>query len=194
MIETTNPEINVDELMERVRAEAAKLGQSGGLSSAGSRRTLAIALPPVRILSPPPRLPGFRSVNPKRERIESILREAREKSENPTIPKVFRRFFRKQGGYNRVLIDAVDRLSKTQVQIAKQMREISTAMETQGRWMRALAEHRQSDATWMRAAAQQMSDLAVQVEELATAAGAADTELLEQSSAGTDSSRRSDRS
>jgi hypothetical protein len=169
MIETSNPEINVDELMERVRAEAAKLANSGVISG-GSHRALAIALPPVRVLAPPPRLPGFRSVDPKKERIANILRDAREKSEgNPSIPKMFRRFFRKQGGYNRLLIDAVDRLAKTQVQMTKQLREVSSALETQSRWIRAMAEHRQSDAAWMRAAAQQISDLAGEVSDLAAA-------------------------
>ena len=177
MIETSNPEINVDELMERVRAEAARLAQSG-FGSSGSRRSIAIALPPVRVLAPPPRLPGFKAVDPKKERIDSILRSAREKSEgNPSIPKMFRRFFRKQGGYNRMLIDAVDRLAKTQAQMAKQMREVSSALETQSRWMRALAEHRQSDATWMRAAAQRISDLACDLEELAATNDAASGEM-----------------
>ena len=172
MIETNNPEINVDELMERVRAEAARLAQSGA-ASAGSRRMLAIALPPVRVLAPPPRLPTFRTLDAKKERIDSILRDAREKSDgNPNIPKMFRRFFRKQGGYNRMLIDAVDRLAKTQAQMTKQLREVSGALETQSQWMRALAEHRQSDATWMRAAAQRISDLAFDLEELAATTGA----------------------
>ena len=193
MIDTSNPEINVDELMERVRAEAAKLAHAG-LGAPIGRRALALTLPPVRTLAPQPRLPAFKAVDTKKERIDSILRDAREKSENPKIPKMFRRFFRKQGGYNRMLIDAVDRLTKTQVQIAKQLREISSAIETQGRWMRVLAEHRQSDATWMRSAAQQISDLALQLQELAAAVDAGSTEWRQQSSADAATSPRRDRS
>ena len=168
MIETSNPAIDIDELMERVRAEAAKLTQSGD-GMIASRRPLALTLPPIRVMAPPPRLPALRSPETKKERIDTILRQAREKSDNPAIPKIFRGLFRKQGGYNRLLIDAVDRLSKTQAQMAKHVREVSNALETQSRWMRALAEHRQSDATWMRAAAQQISDLALDLHDLAAA-------------------------
>ena len=38
---------------------------------------------------------------------------------DPRVPKIFRRFFRKQGGYHGLLIDSVEHLAKTTAQLAK---------------------------------------------------------------------------
>ena len=167
MIETANPEIDIEELMQRVRLEASKLRNSNGRSTTVAVRTRGSALPPLRVLPPPPRLSLLKSVDVKRERLEGMLREAREKAEgNPSIPKMFRRFFRKQGGYNRLLADSVAVLGKTNAQLAKQLRELGAAFETQSRWLRSLAEYRQSDNAWMRAATQQISSVTSEMAEL----------------------------
>lgn len=93
MIETSNPEIDVEELMHRVRAEAAKL-KHVDLSSSNRRALSLVHLPPVRMLAPPPRTFPFKSVDVKQERLDRLLDEARRKSEgDPRIPKMFRRFF-----------------------------------------------------------------------------------------------------
>lgn len=167
MIETANPEINVEELMQRVRVEAAKLRGMNGRSSGVSVRPRGASLPPIRVLPPPPRPPLLKAVDAKRERLEGMLREAREKAEGDRrIPKMFRRFFRKQGGYNRLLADSVTVLIKTNAQLARQLRELGAAFETQSRWLRSLAEYRQGDSAWMRAASQQISSLTNDVAEL----------------------------
>ena len=167
MIETANPEIDVEELMQRVRLEASKLRSGNGRSTTLAVRTRGSALPPVRVLPLPPRSPLLKTVDIKRERLDGMLREAREKSDgNPSIPKMFRRFFRKQGGYNRLLADSVALLGKTNVQLAKQLRELGAAFETQSRWLRSLAEYRQSDTAWMRAATQQISSVESEIAEL----------------------------
>ena len=172
MIETANPEINVEELMQRVRLEASKLRNVHGRSTSLSVRSRGSTLPPIRVLPPPPRPPLLKALDPKRERLDSMLREAREKSEgSPRIPKMFRRFFRKQGGYNRLLADSVALLGKTNAQLAKQLREMNAAFETQSRWLRSVAEYRQSDAAWMRAATQQISSLGNHLAELGGPAG-----------------------
>ena len=167
MIETANPEIDIEELMQRVRLEASKLRSSNGRSTTLAVRTRGPALPPLRVLPPPPRLPLLKTVDVKRERLEGMLREAREKAEgNPSIPKMFRRFFRKQGGYNRLLIDSVTLLGKSTAQIAKRLSELTTAIEPQNRWLRTLSEYRQSDVNWMRMATQEITALREEIAEL----------------------------
>lgn len=171
MIETRNPDINVDELMKRVHVEAAKLSAAAETGSSSMVRCQpAATLPPVRVLAPPPQLPALRAADSKTDRIDSMMRDARASSEgNPNIPKMFRRFFRKQGGYNRIMADAVGLLSHTQMVTNKQLLEARDLLEAQHRWLRALAEHRQADVRWMRAAAQQIADLTADVDRLVTA-------------------------
>ena len=168
MIETAIREIDVEQLMQRVRVEAAKLrSANGGRATAGSARGRGSMLPPIRVLPPPPRLPLVTSVDPKRERLEGMLREARAKAEgNPSMPKFLRRFTRKQGGYNRLLIDSVAAVGKIAAQLAKRMTELVNAAEAQSRWLRAVAEYRQTDGAWMRAAAQQIGTLQDEIAEL----------------------------
>ena len=167
MIETAIPEINVDELMQRVRVEAAKLRSGSGRTAQGLARARGSTLPPVRVLPPPPRSALLKPVDAKRERLDAMLREAQAKSEgNPSVPKMFRRFFRKQGGYNRLLIDSATLLGKTTAQLAKRLSELTTSIEPQTRWLRALAEYRQSDVNWMRAATQEITALREEVAEL----------------------------
>ena len=167
MIESAIPEIDVEQLMHRVRLEAAKLRSAGGRSSDALSRPRASTLPPLRVLPPPPRLPVLKMVDAKQERFERLLREAQAKSDgNPRVPKVFRRFFRKQGGYNRLLIDSVALLAKTTAQLAKRLGELTASIEPQSRWLRALAEFRQSDTTWMRAASQEIVALREEIGEL----------------------------
>ena len=167
MIETVIPEINVDELMQRVRVEAAKLRSGAGRGTHAVTRARGSTLPAVRVLPPPPRAVLLKPVDPKRERLDGMMREAQAKSDgNPSVPKMFRRFFRKQGGYNRLLIDAVTLLSKTTAQLAKRVTELTSSIEPQNRWLRALAEYRQSDVNWMRAATQEITTLREEITEL----------------------------
>lgn len=167
MIETVIPKINIDELMQRVRVEAAKLRSGGGRGTHAVTRTRGSTLPAVRVLPPPPRSVLLKPVDAKRERLDGMLREAQAKSDgNSRVPKMFRRFFRKQGGYNRLLIDSVALLGKTTAQLAKRVTELSTSIEPQNRWLRALAEYRQSDVNWMRAATQELTSLREEVSEL----------------------------
>lgn len=151
MIETTNPEIDVNELMDRVRVEAAKIGASGSrLTQAGTRA--ATTLPRVRVLAPPPAPVAIRPVEVKKERFQQLLTRARERIAAPRwVPKPLRWLFRRQGAYNEVVLEMLGSLVKTNELLSRRNRELSTTLEAQNRWLHVLAEHHDADTEWLRA-------------------------------------------
>ena len=158
MIETTVPEINVTELMERIRAEAKRPKPNrrpiGGANGAVS------ALPPVAML---PRAPSVWIPDPvksKQKRVERLMETARQKNDSGSrLPKFLRRFFRKQGGYNRAVIDAIDALAKTNHHLTQRVADITVCLGQFNSWLLALHDQSDSDANWMKAAAPAVSTL-----------------------------------
>lgn len=157
MIETTIPGIDVAELMQRVRAEAAKIAQRTGGPRDGNGAAGPSLLPAVRVLPPPPAPVSIRPVNFKRERLEDLLKSAREDSAAPKwVPKPLRGLFRDQGGFNRRVLDMITSLVKTNSELTNRARELSSAVEAQSRWLNVLADRRAADGAWMRAAEQRL--------------------------------------
>jgi SAM-dependent methyltransferase len=152
VIETTVPEINVIELMERVRAEADRL-------KAAPRRALVPAetspqLPPVTMLPGAPAVWIPAPVKSRKQRVDALVETARSKNEpHSKIPKFLRRFFRKQGGYNRAVVESIASLSKTTDDVARRLGEITTCLGQFNGWLLALHEQSDADARWMKAAA-----------------------------------------
>jgi len=154
MIESNNPEINVNQLMERIRAEVARRRDLSLLQRNGSGRAVSTVLPQVHFLAPLPPMVSPRRIDVKEERLTSILQRAREKTEvSKRIPKLLRRLFRKQGGYNNLLLESVAVLTRTNVELNKRFQEWAGAFEIQNRWLSDLSSARDADAAWMRAAA-----------------------------------------
>ena len=154
MIESNNPEIDVNQLMERIRAEVARRRDLGLLQRNGSGRAVSTVLPQVHFLAPLPPMVSPRRIDVKEERLTSILQRAREKTEvSKRIPKLLRRLFRKQGGYNNLLLESVAVLTRTNVELNKRFQEWAGAFEIQNRWLSDLSSARDADAAWMRAAA-----------------------------------------
>ena len=160
MIESSNPEINVQELMAKVRREAHLRQQqpqrqrtANGQASSPPPPS-AVTLPP---LVEPPIIPPFQSsgpLDPKKERIDQILKRAREMTEVARgIPKLFRGLFRSQGGFNRAMLETVGSLAKTNAQLNKRVQELTAAAQHQNHWLQVLVDHRRADLAWMQAAA-----------------------------------------
>jgi SAM-dependent methyltransferase len=103
----------------------------------------------------------------KEERLTSILQRAREKTEvSKRIPKLLRRLFRKQGGYNKLLLESVAVLTKTNVELNKRLQELAGARDADAAWMRAAAtiiasvpRHRESVLAATNALAEQINTL-----------------------------------
>ena len=98
MIESQNPEIDVQELMARVRAEVEK-------------RKARPPAPPVGPLATPASATGAAAspFHPLREKITVALNRARQKNHvSSRIPALIHPFFRNQGGFNLQLLRAIE--------------------------------------------------------------------------------------
>jgi SAM-dependent methyltransferase len=152
MIETTVSEINITELMERVRAEA--LRPKPAPRRPAPRDEKPMTLPPVAKLPAAPAvwIPG--PVKSRNERLEQLVETARKKNEpHSRVPKFLRRFFRKQGGYNRAVAESIAVLSKTADDLTRRTGEITACLGHLNSWLLAVHEQSDSDANWMNAAA-----------------------------------------
>src|SRR5437764_3697978 len=166
MIESTNPEIDVNELMERVRAEAARIRER----PRRVRRSPSLAQPawpPIAPLPPVPtgQIPQPRK--PKKERLDQLLQSARRKTQvSSVIPKFLRGLFRRQGAYNTSVLESLGVLAQSSVELNKRVREIALCLERFNGWLLALNQHREADANWMTAATPAVSMIAAQENEL----------------------------
>lgn len=176
MIETTNPEIDVNQLMERVRAEAAKIPLRPRRARPGADGAMPV-LPEIAVLPPVPALwiPG--AVTPRKEKLDELLLRARQKTEvSSIIPKFLRGLFRRQGAYNKGVLDSIKVLGQSNEELAKRVREIGTCLGQLNGWLVTLHQHREADVQWMTGAASSFAmmartreafetDLQIQVEE-----------------------------
>jgi O-antigen chain-terminating methyltransferase len=171
MIESKNPEIDVQELMVRVRREASKARppqRNGDSPSPLAAAVPAVVLPPVPDLPPPPPFQSSGPVDPKKDRLDHILTQARKMTEvSPSIPKLFRGFFRKQGGFNRAVLETVAAVVKTNAQLNKRVQELNAAAQQHNYGLQQAAEHRRAESEWMRTAAPVISSFAALQERLA---------------------------
>ena len=76
MIESNNPEIDVNQLMERIRAEVARRRDLGLLRRNGSGDAVSTVLPQVHFLAPLPPMVSPRRIDVKEGRLTSILQRA----------------------------------------------------------------------------------------------------------------------
>ncbi|MFN2476105.1 MAG: hypothetical protein ABR526_07180 [Chthoniobacterales bacterium] len=159
MIETTIPAVDVDDLMQRVRAEAAKIAERSSLQQQIPDRR-PVNSPSPAVLPPPPAPVTVRPVNLKRERLDNLLHHAREDTRVARwIPKFLRGLFRKQAGFNRNVLDALTSLVKTNAELTSRVHELSSALDAQGHWLNLLPGSRAADAAWMRAVEQKVTVL-----------------------------------
>lgn len=166
MIESTNPEIDVNELMERVRAEAARIRERPRRARTVPK-AIAPALPPIAVLPPVPSVQIPQPINPKKERLEQLLQNARSKTRvSSIIPRFLRGLFRNQDAYNTSVLESLGVLAKSSVELNKRMGEVVLCLERFNGWLLALNQHREADANWMTAATPAIAMIAPQGDEL----------------------------
>jgi chromosome segregation ATPase len=142
MNEPTTPELDVTDLMQRVRAEAAEMAQRTP-DRHGQSDAVPTSSAPVPGLTHPPALPAMRPVNLKRERLHELLRQASESTGVASwVPKPLRGLFRKQGTFNRAVIDAITSLVKTNTELTNRVHDLSLALDVQTRWLNLMADGR----------------------------------------------------
>jgi O-antigen chain-terminating methyltransferase len=145
MIETTIPEINVVELMERVRAKAEEI----------RRLEARPKLPPIAGVKETPRAVLPTAVIPKTQKIVDAARDARQAvAVSRWIPKPLRGLFRRQDRFDRDVLRSIDSLAHTNGQLADRLRHLTACVEVQDHAIQHLADLRRRDADWMRAVAE----------------------------------------
>ncbi|MEY2508776.1 MAG: hypothetical protein QOH01_3105 [Verrucomicrobiota bacterium] len=162
MIETTIPEINVAELMERVRVEARRWRPLSSRLSPVATTDGAVSLPPIARLPDAPSIwvPG--PIKSNRPRLDSLLQTAGEKTGiGSRIPKFLRRFFRKQGAFNRVVLDTMAALTKSNDALTRRLGDVCIIVGQFNNWLTAVHEQSDADANWMKAAAPVISKVAL---------------------------------
>jgi SAM-dependent methyltransferase len=145
MIETTIPEINVVELMERVRAKAEEI----------RRLEARPKLPPIAGVKETPRAVLPTAVIPKTQKIVDAARDARQAvAVSRWIPKPLRGLFRRQDRFDRDVLRSIDSLAHTNGQLADRLRHLTACVEVQDHAIQHLADLRRQDGTWMQAVAE----------------------------------------
>lgn len=123
--------MTITEVMQQVADEVRRRQASrGGSASNGGAAPGPSVLPPA-----PPRL----YVTPLKEggieRFSELEQRARQKTEvSRRVPKFLRRLFRKQGGFNKDILEVVKFLMKENREANKRLREIITYLRAENGW------------------------------------------------------------
>lgn len=142
MIETTIAEINVLELMERVRAKAEEI----------RRLEARPKLPPIAAVAQPPNAVLPTAVHAKTDKVIGGVHRARDATTvSRWIPKFLRGLFRRQGLFNDEMLRAVESLAHTNAQLADRLRHLTACVEVQDHFIHHLSGVRHADAAWMEA-------------------------------------------
>ena len=154
------PAVELDELVERIR-RAADL-ENGPVAGATNDDFTSSGLPPV----PEPALPPSSTLSSPStgnavSRPESLLDQAaawlqngrRKNQVSGSVPKLLRPLFRNQGGFNSVLLEAVERLVEVNRNLRQQNFELQERMMDFHAWAHAVAETGLGNRGWMEAAA-----------------------------------------
>jgi 2-polyprenyl-3-methyl-5-hydroxy-6-metoxy-1,4-benzoquinol methylase len=80
------------------------------------------------------------------EKLASLRERGREKTEvSRWIPKPFRRWFRKQGGFNKIVLESLGLVEKTQRDLIKKNSEVRAYLSAHYYWFRDFVERRVED-------------------------------------------------
>lgn len=140
MIETTIPEIDVSDLMDRVRGKVDHGRETlppSHLPPIGQVRQLATVIP-----SKPPAQ--------KTEQILETLQRARQAiTVSRWIPKPLRGLFRRQHKFNHEVLRVLEWFGNTNAQLADRLRHVMACVEVEDHGVQHLAELRRADGEWM---------------------------------------------
>jgi len=155
MIESNNPEIDVNALMAQVRIEAERIRTLSPQRRSSPDGAVSETLPKLLSLRPPPKVGSFESLHPQRLKpLHDLLERARQATEvSKGIPKFLRQLFRKQGRYNSLLIQSVIPLFETLDRLLQWQEQLVSELEAQARWLNDLNHVYSSQLSWNRAAA-----------------------------------------
>ena len=165
MIETAIPEINVIELMARIRAKTAEIERANDQAVGGAAHSGSLSLPGLPRTPAPPEaaLPG--PVKTRRERIYAALERAQRAGQVAEwVPKVFRSLFRKQGAHNRATLETIRLLTKANAELVQRVEQLSACLRVQQDWLQLTHSLRAQETAWKDAVAQTLQSLPEAVE------------------------------
>lgn len=139
-METTNLEVDAGELMERIRRgatnEEQRLRTVLPLVEPADSPTVIAAAPPAGHLQPK----RLRS-----DKLAAVLQRASEKTKvDSRIPKFLRWLFRKQGGYNELILEAIAVLARMIESLHAQSCAMAAHLEAQAAWLETFIRSPQS--------------------------------------------------
>lgn len=155
------PPVEIDELMERIRAAVRAQHQD---DAAPARAPLPIHPPIPASLSTVSMPPGLPGAERERAALELALAEAaslipragRKTQVRKSVPKIFRPLYRNQGGFNGIVLEAMERLLEANQQLRRQnvrfqeqLDGLETALKRQHDWIAAAAHTHEQHREWM---------------------------------------------
>ena len=153
--DSRKPVVGLDELTERIRAAAQR--ENGLLKGASKLLSSTSDLPPVPESLLPPSAPVDATGNAgAARRPETLLDEAasmllggRKKNTVPgSVPRLLRQFFRNQGGYNSVLLEAVERLLDVNRTLRRENSELHDQIMELHTWAHSVAQTSAENRDW----------------------------------------------
>lgn len=143
-------EIDVEELKRRIRAEVSH-------RTSFTNGELGSAQTPSRHDGEPHYSDVLQfylaegSLGQTADKLAGVLERARGKNEvNRWIPKIFRRMFRRQGGFNKLLLEGFQVLLKSLKKLRSENAEVRAYLQAQYFWLRDFAARRQEDRKSLR--------------------------------------------
>lgn len=130
----TNPTIDIQDVMARLRSEVKRRHP---LQQPVTSRDGHSARPDLPELPAPPSRDALtaETLLPVGE-IRQLLQLAKNQTiVSPRIPRLFRRLFRKQGGFNKALMDALKLLVRSDRKLLHQQGQIKSWVEAQASWL-----------------------------------------------------------
>jgi SAM-dependent methyltransferase len=141
MIESNIPDVDVNDLLSKVRVEAERLGNLAERQPRESRDRAGANLRNPPGLRPFPRMatplqPDLARTRDELTRLHDLLERARQASElSRRIPRPFRKLFRQQDNYNALLIQSVIPLFQAVSRLIQCQERLAASLDAHAGWL-----------------------------------------------------------
>jgi SAM-dependent methyltransferase len=124
--------VKITEVMQQLRDEATRRHESAASAHNGT----AVNVEPAWTLPAPPTVHVTPLKEGAVERFSELERQALQKTEvSGRVPKFLRRLFRKQGGFNKQILEVGKFLMKENREAKKRLREITAYLQAENGWL-----------------------------------------------------------
>ena len=181
MIEPNISDVDVNELLKRVRVEADRLRTLDSHEQSEGQGDATAMLRNPSALRPFPRMaiPHLPNLGVEHlSKLHDLLERARQAAElSPRIPKLFRKLFRQQDQYNALLIQSVIPLFESVSKLILWQQKLSSGLYTQTSWLAELSRAHSEEVEWMKTARKAIQSLNQNLQRLEALTTAVDQKL-----------------